>query len=165
MLAEAAEAQNLFPNSERETSQSGFPDQNYSARLPEFSWRMLWESRKPAGDWVMTTEPVAPASSHLPCPGVAECCLQTVSPANLGADCSTEDAWDGRGAESSQASWPQRWNHSHHSYPFGLVGVQESSSRVDPAFHKSKSCGCFWWRGIQVEWVMSPQNWCSLTCM
>lgn len=50
----------------------------------------------------MTMEPVAPASSHLPCPGVAECCLQTVSPfANLGADCSTEDAWEGRGAEAA----------------------------------------------------------------
>lgn len=69
----------------RESSQSGFPDQNCSSRLPESSRQTLREGTKPAGYWAMMTAPVPPASSHLPSPPVAECCLQAASPGKSGS--------------------------------------------------------------------------------
>lgn len=59
----------------------------------------MLQGTKLAGNWWVITEPVVPASSHLP-----YTCLNAVCrhlQANLGADCSTEGAQESRGAEAA----------------------------------------------------------------
>jgi len=121
----------------------------------------------------MTLEPVAPASSHLPSRHVAEPCLQTTSQSRSGAGCSTEGAQEGRGAEAAHSgdqgsgclpsgvlAIPQ------HSWPFGLVGDPGSNSREwSQHVTSQKAAVVASERGVEGEWEMSPQNWCSSTSM
>lgn len=103
------------------------------------------------GDWPAITEPVVPASSHLPYVWLHTVCRHLFQE-NLGADCSKESVQEGRGAAAAlgreQGFSFLAWGVGgaltmpRHSCPFRLVGAPGSSSRVIPASDKSNSCAC-----------------------
>ena len=66
----------------------------------------------------------------------------------------------GLGGETDALTIPQ------HSYPFGLASVPESSSREwSQHLTSQKAVIVASERGVEGEWEMSPQNWCSPTSM